>query len=85
MPSALWVFEQHCHGLTLYLSRLMTKANKMTVRPAKTQISLAFRPVWSVFDARMKKAWVLATHWAHGEDNSLIGCPGWSESSLGAQ
>ena len=31
------------------LSRLMTKTNKMGVRPAKTQISLGIRPVWSVF------------------------------------
>ena len=25
------------------------KTNKVTVRPAKTQISLGIRPVWSVF------------------------------------
>ena len=32
----------------LYMSRLkMTKTNKMTVRPAKTQSSLGIRPVWS--------------------------------------
>ena len=31
----------------------------MTVRPAKTYISLGIRPVWSVFAVRMKKAWVL--------------------------
>ena len=36
------------------------KTNKMTVRPAKTQISLGIRPVWSVFAVRMKKAWVLS-------------------------
>ena len=30
----------------------------MNVRPAKTQISLGIRPVWSVFAVRMKKAWV---------------------------
>ena len=29
------------------LSRDMTKPNKMSVRPAKTQISLGIRPVWS--------------------------------------
>ena len=28
------------------------KTNKMTVRPAKTQISLGIRPVWSVFAVR---------------------------------
>ena len=27
------------------------KTNKVTVRPAKTQISLGIRPVWSVFVA----------------------------------
>ena len=48
------------------------KTNKMTLRPAKTQISLGIRPVWSVFAVRMKQAWVLS------------GCPDWSESSLGA-
>ena len=36
------------------------KINKMTVHPAKTQISLGIRPVWSVFDIRMKKPWVLS-------------------------
>ena len=36
------------------------KINKMTLRPAKTQISLGIRPVgWTVFTVRMKKAWVL--------------------------
>ena len=33
----------------LYLSRLMTKPTKWHVRPAKTQISLGIRPVWSEF------------------------------------
>ena len=36
------------------------KTNKMSVRPAKTQISLGIRPVWSVFAVRMKKSWVLS-------------------------
>ena len=52
------------------------KTNKMAVRPAKNQISLGIRPVWSVFAVRMKKAWVLSY--------PLSGWPGWSESSLGA-
>ena len=38
------------------LSRLTTKWH---VRPAKTQISLGIRPVWSVLAVRMKKQWVL--------------------------
>ena len=37
----------------------MTPA-KWHVRPAKTQISLGIRPVWSVFAVRMKKAWVFS-------------------------
>ena len=28
------------------------KTNKMSVRPAKTQISLGIRPVWSIFEVR---------------------------------
>ena len=44
------------------------KTNKVTVRPAKTQISLGIRPVWSVFTVRMKKPWSLDTHGAHSED-----------------
>ena len=36
------------------------KTNKMSVRPAKTQISLGIRPVWSVFAVRMKKPWALS-------------------------
>ena len=37
------------------------KTNKISVRPAKTQISLGICPVWSsVFAVPMKKAWVLS-------------------------
>ena len=36
------------------------KTNKMSVRPAKTQISLGIRPVWLVFAVCMKKVWVLS-------------------------
>ena len=42
-------------------------------------------PVWSVFAVRMKKAWVLS--YAMSAQRKLIrlgGCPGWSESLLGA-
>ena len=33
--------------INIHLSRLMTKPAKWHVRPAKTQISLGIRPVWS--------------------------------------
>ena len=46
--------------LTKHMSCLVTKPTKWHVRPAKTQISLGIRPVWSVFAVRMKKAWVLS-------------------------
>ena len=36
------------------------KANKISLRPAKTRISLGIHSVWSVFTVRMKKAWVLS-------------------------
>ena len=36
------------------------KTSKMTVLPAKTQISLGISPVWSVFAVHVKKAWVLS-------------------------
>ena len=63
------------------------KTNKMIVRPAKTQISLGIRPVWSESSlSAWRKLGSLATHWAHREDSDQTGrCPGWSESSLGAQ
>ena len=50
------------------------KTNKMTVRPAKTQISLGMRPVWSESSL---SAWrdlgSLATHWAHSKDSDQTG------------
>ena len=43
----------------------------MRVRPAKTQISLGIRPVWSESSL---SAWkTLATHWAHSEDSDQTG------------
>ena len=65
------------------------KTSKMAVRPAKTQISLGIRPVWSESSmSAWRKLGSLATHWAHSDAKTRIrlgGCPGWSESSLGAQ
>ena len=48
----------------------MTKPTKWHVRPAKTQISLGIRPVWSASSlsaCRNLESW--ATHWAHREDS----------------
>ena len=46
------------------------KTNKMTVRPAKTQISLDIRPVWSEsLLSAWRKLGSLATHWVHSKDS----------------
>ena len=47
------------------------KTNKMTVRPAKTQISLGIPPVWS--ESSLSALGPLATHWAHSEDSDQTG------------
>ena len=46
----------------------------MTVRPAKTQISLGIRPIWSETSlSARKKIGSLATYWAHREDPDQTG------------
>ena len=48
----------------------MTKQTKWSVRPAKTQISLGIRPVWSESSpSAWRKLVSLATYWAHSEDS----------------
>ena len=50
------------------------KTNKVTVYPAKTQISLGIRPVWSESSlSAWRKLEPLATHWAHSEDSDQTG------------
>ena len=50
------------------------KINKMAVRPAKTQISLGIRPVWSESSlSACRKLGCSATHWAHSEDSDKTG------------
>ena len=52
----------------------MTKPTKWHVHPAKTQISLGFRPVWSESSlSARRKLMSLATHWAHSEDSDQTG------------
>ena len=58
----------------IYLSRFMTNPTKWHVRPAKTRISLGIHTVWS--ESSLCTQWVARIR--------LDGCPGWSESSLGA-
>ena len=50
------------------------KTNKVTVHPAKTQISLGIHPVWSESSlSAWRKLGSLATHWAHSEDCDQTG------------
>ena len=50
------------------------KTNKVTMRPAKTQISLGIRPVWSESSpSAWRKLGSLPTHWAHSEDSGQTG------------
>ena len=50
------------------------KTNKMSVRPAKTQISLDIRPIWSASSlSAWRKLGSLATHWANSEDYDQTG------------
>ena len=52
----------------------MTKPTKWHVRPAKTQISLGIRPVWSKSSlSAWRKLGFLATHWAHSKDSDQTG------------
>ena len=61
------------------------KTNKVSVRPAKTQISLGIHPVWSVFAVCMKKAKVLSYPLSAQRRLIRLGrCPGWPEPLLGA-
>ena len=65
------------------MNRLMTKPTNRYVRPAKTQLSLGIRPIWSesLLCALRTQGFFMRTV------RTLIrldGCPGWSESSLGA-
>ena len=64
------------------------KTNKMTVGPAKIQISLSIRPVWSESSLCVQWVATLRTQaFFMRTAKTLIrlgGCPGWSESSLGA-
>ena len=50
------------------------KTNKMAVCPAKTQISLGIRPVWSESSlSAWRKFGSLATRWEHSEDSDQSG------------
>ena len=52
----------------------MTKPTKWHVRPAKIQLSLGIRPVWSESSLSAgRKLGSLATHWVHSTDSDQTG------------
>ena len=57
-----------------YMSRHMTKPTKWSVHPAKIQINLGIRPVWS---ESLLSAWrntgPLTAYWVHSEDSDQTG------------
>ena len=56
------------------MSRRMTKPTKWPVYPAKTQISLGIRPVWSESSlSAWRNIGPLTTYWAHSEDSDQTG------------
>ena len=76
--SALMPADQsHVHSVlhcSKYLSRLVTKPTKRHMHPAKTQISLSIRAVWSESSlSAWRKRGSLATQWAHSEDSDQTG------------
>ena len=83
---SLYLLYQNQFFLSMTNEPRHDKTNKLSVRPAKTQISLGIRPVWSESS--------LCAHWVAKDQaffmrttKTLIrqgGCPGWSESSRGA-
>ena len=66
--------SKEMHRRTMHMHRLYEprhdKTNKNSVRPAKTQISLGIRPVWSESSlSTWRNLGPLATHWAYTEDS----------------
>ena len=69
------VYNKCCHRNSQTASEARhDKTNKITVRPAKTQISLGIRPVRSGSSlSAWRKLGSLATHWTHSEDSDQTG------------
>ena len=62
----------------------MTKPTKWVCAQRRRRSTWAFTSLIRVFAVRMKTAWVLSTERTTKTPIRLGGCPGWSESSLGA-
>ena len=75
----IWIWYDHFIVVIFFFFLLRIepphdKTNKVSVRLAKTQISLDIRPVWSESSLSAgRKLRSLATHWAHSEDSDQTG------------
>ena len=66
-------WRMHCSVSSVFEPQ-HDKTNKVTVRPAKTRISLGIWPAWSESSlSAWRKLGSLATHWAHSEDSDQTG------------
>ena len=79
----MWESDSLSQMARWHMGHLVTKPTNWHVRPAKTQISLGIRPVWSES--------LLCAQWVAKDPNCLPAdsedwsdCSGWSESALGA-
>ena len=74
-PTLLVILLTYCADYTAFLFEPPhDKTNNVVVRPAKTQISLGIRPVWSESSlTTWRKLGSLATHWPHSEDSDQTG------------
>ena len=71
--SVCFYCKRRCRACILYEPR-HDKTIKVSVRPAKTQISLGICPVWSESSlSAWRKLGPLATHWVHSEDSDQSG------------
>ena len=67
-------------------ARLMTKPAKWLCAKRRSEQPGHPRSLIRASLSAWRKLGFLATYWAHSEDSDQTsGCPGWSESSLGAQ
>ena len=71
--------DDNCHFATSWVKSCQyeprhDKTNKMVVRPAKTQISLGIRPVWSESSLiAWRKLGSLTSHWVPSKDSDQTG------------
>ena len=73
IETLLWILNRAVNQ-TMQNEPRHDKTNKVSVSPAKTQISLGIRPIGSESSlSAWRNLGSLATHWVHSEDSDLTG------------